>query len=456
MKRVICICLAAVLAVTALAGCNKPEEDLHAAVTYDTFPTALTAYKVGTMPRSGTPAAGGLYYAEGGKYGILSHDGTHDSGAVYAVCRPLGNYFLVAKSTGNTIKTMNTAGVVDAMGNVLVPLEYASVVALDDRFAMAAELTGFTDSKDQSVTSRTDNNGEKTYYTGNWYLYDLTTGRRIPNATGTRNYAAYSYGGQYLKYVTDDKVQHVVTPEGEPLPAAAVHLNNGYYLIEAENALYNGAGTKLFTYDPNGYIPCNGEDVSGYIVAKKTVDGTDTYVLMDETGAVLTAPLPAKPKTCGELLLVDKKVYNNKGELLLEGEFTSAYNDPVTKQCWLLSSSSTKEKVLVDGSGKVLYRSADEDVKFIVNHFSLYKKVGDEDQYPYVIARGDFGDKATPVAPWLLRTTAEDGTVSLVDAISGNTLLSGHTAYSTALIAGDRLYVYATDAEGTVELYRIK
>jgi hypothetical protein len=350
---------------------------------------------------------------------------------------------------------MNTAGVVDAQGNVLVPFEYASVVAIDDRFVMAAELTGYTDDKDKSVTSRNGADGEKTYYTGNWYLYDLTTGKRIPNATGTRNYAAYSYGGQYLKYVTDDKVQHVVTPEGVPLPAEAVHLNNGYYLIEAENALYNGAGTKLFTYDPSGYIPCKSEDVSGYILAQKTADGTTTYVLMDEKGVVLTAPLPAQPKVYGDVLLAGKKVYNSRGELLIEGEFTSMYNDPVTKQCWLLSSSATKEKVLMDRNGKVLYRSADEDVKFIVNHFSLYKKVG-EDQYPYVIAQSAFPQKATPIAPWLLRVTAEDGTVALIDAISGNVLLSGYTAYSTAMIDGNKLYVYATNADNEIEIYRIK
>ena len=456
MKRLVCVGLAVILAVTGLVGCKKPQENLHDAVHYDAFPTALTAHKVGTLPRAGIAAAGGLYYSDGGKYGIMTYDGTVDSGAIYAVCRPLGNHFLVAKSTGNSIQTMNAAGVVDAQGNVLVPFDYASVVAIDDRFVMAAELTGYTEDKNQSVTSRNDNNGEKTYYTGNWYIYDLTTGQKVPGATGSRNYAAYSYEGQYIKYVTDDKKQHVVTPDGQPLPTAAVHLNNGYYLIEAENALYNGAGTKLFTYDPNGYIPCSGEDVSGYILAKKTADGVDSYVLMDETGAVVSAPLTAKPKTYGKLLLAGNKVYNVKGELLLEGDFSAIYEDEITHQCWLLSSSFTKEKVLIDGSGKVLYRGAAEDVKFIVNHFSLYKKVGEEEQYPYIIAQSAFGQKATPIAPWLLRTDAEDGTFNLIDSISGNTLLSGYISYSTALIEGDKLYVYATNVDREVELYRIK
>ena len=79
-----------------------------------------------------------------------------------------------------------------------------------------------------------------------------------------------------------------------------------------------------------------------------------------------------------------------------------------------------------------------------------------EDQYPYVIAQSAFPQKATPIAPWLLRVTAEDGTVALIDAISGNVLLSGYTAYSTAMIDGNKLYVYATNADNEIEIYRIK
>jgi len=454
MKRFFCLFLAVLLLIGS-TGCKK-DSDLLRPMTYDSFPKELTAHKIGTMPQVGTPTAGGVYYRIGNKYGIMSFDGSSDSGAIYAMCRPLKEYFLVAKTAGNTddVRNLNTAGVVDAQGNVLVPLVYASVTTVDDRFARVAEITGKTDNKDASITNYKTDSGDTVYCTGNWYLYDLTTGKKIPDATGTKPYASYSYGGVYVKYVTDDKEQHIVTPEGKPLPADAVHLKNGYYVLEAENAVYAGTGTKLFTYDSNGYIPCDSQDVSGYIVAKKTIDGTDSYVLMNEQGSIVTGALAAAPKVCGELLLVGDKICNFKGEPLVQDECTALYMDNITKQCWFFNNSTTKERVYIQKDGTELYRSTDEDVVFNVNHFAIQKKDGDN-RIGLSLKDGSFSIHGVALAPWLVRVEGEEGTFDLVDTISGETILSGYTGYTVSDPACGMLYVYASNAEGECDIFRI-
>ena len=456
MKRWISfLCIIAVLAAMCV-GCKKPDDITVEPKVYTSFPTELTIQRIGTLPQNAAPAAGGLYYRIGEKYGILNFDGTCDSGAVYAVCRPLGKVFMVSKSTGieSDPLTFNTAGVVDAEGKVLVPLSYASVVLVDDRFARVAEITGTCESKEDSITDFKNSVGDTVYCTGNWYLYDLTTGKKIPDATGTKPYASYSYGGQYMKFVTDDKVQHITTPEGDALPQDALHMKNGYYMIQAENAVYDAYGNKQFTYDPNGYVPCDSQSVSDYILAKKTVDGKDVFVLMDLTGTVVSGELTAEPVIRGNLLLVNKKVCNFKGESLLDAVVNNLYMDPITKQAWMVTDSETKEKFLLDKDGNILFRGG-EDITFNVNNFDMHKKDGENDPYHLVLKDDTIALKGVAVAPWLVRTANEDGTFNLVETISGKTLLSNYPALTLATAGDTMLYVYAQNADGVYEVYYV-
>lgn len=460
MKRWLCVLCVIALLVGTCAGCKKEPDaplSLMEAQTYTAFPEELTATKIGSLEQNISTATGGLYYRIGQKYGIMTFDGKVDSGAIYEMCRPLGEYFMVAKTMGSEsdAKSFNTAGVVDVQGNVLVPLTYASVVSVDSRFVRVAEITGTMAEKDGSITNYKSSAGDTVYCAGNWYLYDLTTGKKIPNATGTKPYAAYSYGGKYVKYVTDDKVQHVVTPEGDALPAEAEHLKNGYYSIPAENAVYDAYGKQMFTYDPNGYVPCDDQDVSDYIVAKKTAGGKDTYVIMDLSGKVVSGELSGKPAICGKLLLIDKKVYNFDGKQLLPEEGNALYMDAVTKQAWMITSAATKEKFLLDQQGNILHRSGTVETTFNVNNFDMHRKDGENDPYHLVLKDGTYDLKGVAVAPWLVKTTNEDKTVNLVETISGKTLLENCQNVLVALAGGEILYVYAKTGESAYDIYRI-
>lgn len=458
MKRWICLCCVVAVLATLCIGCKNSKDPDTGEKIYTSFPTSLSVEKIGTLPQACSAADGGLYYRIGQKYGIMSFDGTYNSGAVYTMCRPFGNAFMVSKSESNEadVLTFNAAGVVDARGNVLIPLSYASVVAIDSRYARVAELTGTCPAKDGSITEFTNSAGEEIFCTGNWYIYDLTTGKKIPDATGTLRYAAYSYNGQYVKYVTDDKVQHVVTPEGTPLPETASYMTNGYYMLPEENAVCDAYGTRLFTYDPNGFVPCEEQNSNEYFTAKKTVDGKDVFVLLDKTGAVVSGELNSEPLVRGKLLIYNKRVCNFKGEPLLNAEINHLYEDTITHQMWAASDAVTKEKFFLDNDGNMVYRSGTEvEISFNVNNYDMHRKDGENDPYHLVLKDSSYTLKGVAVAPWLVKTTNEDGTCNLVETVSGKTLLSNYASITVGTAGGTMLYVYTQNADGVVEIHRV-
>lgn len=461
MKRLLSMLCVAVLMIASFTGCGKgPDAPSMEPKEYTSFPAELTIQRVGTLSQNSAHAEGGLYYTVGKKYGIMTFDGTCDSGAMYAVCKPMSRAFMVSKTTGieSDPLSYNTAGVVDAQGNVLVPLAYASVVAIDSRFVRVAEITGTCETKEGSITEFKNSMGDTVYCTGNWYIYDLQTGKKVPGATGTKKYASYSYGGKYVKYVTDDKKQHVTTPEGDVLPAEAVHLKNGYYKLVSDNSVYDPYGKKLFTYDPNGFVPCDDQSSDEYIVCEKTVDGKQVYALFDLTGTVVSGELAAVPTIRGKLLLVNKTVCNFKGEKLLDAEVNNLYMDTITKQAWMVTDakSTNKEKFLLDQNGKVMYRSGAEETTFNVNNFDLHKKDGENDPYHLIMKDSSLSLKGVSVAPWLVRTTNEDGTFNLVETISGKTLLSNYKGIAVATAGGTVLYVYAQNANDEYEIHVVQ
>ena len=483
MKRVLCLLLVGMLLVTGCKNDNvtpNPNngDDSHFAAAdvkpYTEFPSALSATKIGTISRSVSPAAGGLYYREeANRYGVMSFDGSYDSGPVYTVCKPLGKYFLVSMVNPEETDPMkfNQSGVVDATGKVIVPLSYASVDAVmapgntstmdpvaasTVRFVRASEIVGLASSEAEGLTHAENSDGTKTYYKGNWYLYDLYTGQKIPGATGTKRYASYSYGDRYVKYVTDDKQQVVATPDGKMLPAEAIHLNNGYYRIESERAVYRGDMTKLFTYAADGYVPCQTTAITKYILASKTVEDRVVYVLLDETGTAVTAEMDGIPTVYGDLLYVNERVYNFKGEQPVEGIYSSVYMDYETRQCWMLTDKNTKEKIVINKDGKVLYRGNDELVKLNINYFTL-NRTENEVQSLLNLKDGTFSLQGAMMAPWLVKVADEGGTTySLVDAISGNAILSGYNDVFVAYNGSDIVYVYAETTDGQIEAYYVR
>lgn len=463
MKRCLCWILTAALFI-AVTGCQSPAEpnvtppatdlEMPEKIVYTAFPVDLKAYRVGTLTEGqGSASAGGTYYTQGGKFGIKTLDGKQDTGAVYTFCYPLGNYFMVAKEQQvldvEAPEGLNIVGVVDATGKELVPMSFAQISAVDGRFARAVAVTGLAKGEEDRITHFAGVDGEKVNCAGTWQLYDLHTGKAVPGATGTSRYAAYSYGS-YVKYVTDDKQTVVATPDGRAIPAEAEHLKNGYYYLPSDRTVYDGDMSPVFTVEADGFIPCDSKGVSAYIVAKKQVNGKDRYVLLDKEGKAVTADYAEPPVKVGQLLCAEGKMQNADGKTVAGDDIQSVVWEDVYGYGWMVKRANGS--TLIDATGQVLYAADGKDVSVDADKMAFYKK-GEKTNTYYSYADKDFTVEGVAVAPWLVRTTREDGSCDLVNLLSDTPVLSGFRSIN-AIVGGDeRVYIYAENDLGHREIY---
>lgn len=463
MKRWFCILLAAAM-VTGLVACGdsqsgtQPQKTPSAQqgeyvplepLTYTELPTALKAQKLGTLSRETTATDGGLYYKDGDKYGIMTLDGRVDSGAVYVMCQPKGAYFIVAKELGDPadVTSANVVGLVDATGREVIPLQYASVELMGERFARVAELTGRTEKEEEKLTQFSDGD-ETVLCKGNWYLYDLNTGEPVPGATGTKPYISFDCGG-YVKYVLDDKTVVVATPDGTALPEEPVHLKNGHYAVTSQNTVYDSDGNKKFTYDPDGYVPVDSEDVSGYIIAEKQ----GKYVLLDQTGQVVSAVFDHKPVQYGELFHVGESLVTLDGTAVVESGCQRAFWEPLYGQCWAVNDGVTTK--VVDKTGHVLYENKVKGSLVDTAQMLCYQS-GEDKRYYYSVKDKGFTVSGTGLAPFLVKKPKGESHYDVVNVLTGETLLSGYTDYKVSDAGNTILYVYAKSAEGIVDVYAVQ
>lgn len=464
MKRLICALLSLALLV-GLAGCGdsgKPQEKPSASkgeyvplepLVYTELPTALKAEKVGTLSHDAIPADGGLYYKEDGKFGIMTLDGTLDTGAIYTMCQPQGRYFMVAQRQGDAadVTSANVAGLVDGTGREIIPLQYASIQLLGDRFARVAELTGRTEKEEEKLVQFIQD-GKTVLCTGNWYLYDLQTGKTVPGATGTKPYISFDCGG-YVKYVLDDKTTVNATPDGTVLPEEPLHLMNGYYAITSEHTVYDSEGNKKFTYDPKGYIPVESKGVSGYIIAEKHVGKAAIYALLDQEGRVASAEFDHKPEQYGSLYRVGKNLVTIDGKVVVEGDCERVFWDALYGQCWAINNGKTTK--VVDKTGRVLYENTLEGSMVDTALMLCYQK-GEDKRYYYSVKDKGYIIGGAGLSTFLVKKPNGDTYYDVVNVLTSEAILTGYADYKVSDAANTLLYVYAKTVDGITDVYVVR
>lgn len=433
---------------------------------YDAFPAGLKAEKIGSIDRDSVNTNSGValtYRDENGKYGIMSLDGKKDTGAKYTVCEPIGNYFQVmtADETSITdVASLNCVGVVDATGKEIIPLKYASISKISDRYIRVCEVTEQTSNKDEALVYYTDKmfsitaSDDDTFFKGKWYVYDMVAGKMLEGVTGTNTYNIYNYG-DFIKYVTDAEEQITVNHKGEKLPEDADLFENGYYALVKDNAgaVYDSENNKVFDYALDSYIPSDSE--GEYILASMYVNDVRKYVLMDTTGKVVSAEFAERPMVYGELIHSEDKIFNFKGENIIEGTFTNVYLDEQTGHVWFLKND--KNYTMIKSDGTVLYQGAEDDVTSMdpYSYFYIKKKVDDKSMY-YSLADKDFTLEGYSFAPWLVQVEKPNYIYDVADFISGQTIISGYERYSYVAVPGSVMYVYALKADGGLDIYTVK
>ena len=358
MKTLIAMLLILCLAVTCFAGCGKEKVEGEIQQVTGTFDDCLMLEQVGVVNRTDFATyGGGLVYkdSETKKSGIISVQGLIDSGAVYDVVREVGGtYFAVMRtraSHANDLDGLNNFALVTGSGRQLVGPYYASYSIYGD-FIVAYKATSRNDSDGVISIYDTDTFETKpdstVRYNGEWEVYHLKSGEKLYGVEGTGSFPGYEQG-PYLRYKNGDSYV-TIDATGNLMPAEARIFADGSYAIESKiGEVFASNGKKLFDYDLTGFIP-NETDGVNYI-AKRYVDGTTTYVVMNKSGEIISTEHNDYITLVGNLVLCDKVLYNFKGETVLKGSCSSVKQDRMFGQYYVARDNDVY--TMLDENGAV-------------------------------------------------------------------------------------------------------
>lgn len=459
MKRFISLFMISVLVICSFAACGTVKDKNNNTVN-GTFTEYLVAEQVGTFDRDDfTTAEGGIYYKdENGLYGVASFNGAYDTGAIYKDVTPRGEYFevtQVAAANENDIEKLNRSYLIDGKGQLIV-MGYATYDILNDRYIAMAKGTKRTYSQDDAVLSFTDSglscmgSSYDFMYEGVWAVYDMVTEQFVPRATGSNKTTIYA-NGRYITFTDEnDKTLHI-DENGEFLPDNATLFSDGSYSIEGKiGEVYDSDGNLMFNYDLTGYIP---SDATGdYYSASKYEDGESKYVVMDTEGKVISSEFDTYFTIYGDIIYCDDKIYNLKGEQVIDGTYTSVKFDKMFNQNWMLINDDYY--TLIDKNGAVFFNGPyDKEYTVWSTDFLASKEIDDTD-YFWSHKDKDYTIEGSAFAPWIVRTKNANSLYDLVDTMTGKKLLEGYNSYDSISRNSMAYYVYAK-YNGGADIYLV-
>ncbi len=461
MKKILSLSLCIIMIITMFAGCGKPK-DKNNNVVNGKFTEYLVAEKVGTIDRDNfMTAEGGLYYKDdNGLYGVMSYEGLHDTGAIYADVQPRGKYFQVfpkAITNVNDITSVNSSMLIDGKGNVIISQGYASFYVMSERYILTAKATGRTYSEDDVVASITSNGtcltnayNDSSWYKGSWHVYDVVNKCFVPEATGTKAVTVIARG-QYLTFKNDNGENITIDAKGVALPEDAKMFDDGSYKIESKiGEVYDANGNKLFAYDLTGFIPSS---VSGdYYVATKYVDGASKHAIMDKKGNVISTEFDDYITVYGEVVKCGNQIFNLKGENILKGEYESVYYDDMFGQNWIVRNEDYY--TMIDKNGAVFFNGPYDDDHTVWTDDFLASEKREDVNYYYSYKDRDYTIPGYHFAPWIVETPSSNYMYDLVDTMTGKKLLEGYSDYSHISRNALAYYVYA-EYNGGADVYLV-
>ncbi len=426
---------------------------------FDLNAAGLKAEKIGSIERSFSKFDGGLRYKDDeGKYGIMTLDGKKDTGAVYEYVGPEKNYFSVYTTIPGGEKDfdgLNDSALVDAEGNEVIPEHYAAYNVLGERFVRVIEVDKITDSKDDALFYLTDDmislsaDDDDTLYTGNWYIYDLTTGKKVDGAAGTQAYRAYEKGGT-LEYTLDDETTVRLNAKLEKMPEDVSVYDNGCYVVRSdeERVMYASDGKELFSF--------TGEDFSVFssigdnFVVSRYKDGVSKYFVVDRSGKTVSAEFNDYMSAAGDYLKVQDSLYDYEGNKLSNDAYSSISFDDYRGLGTLLWNDAQFQLIAYDGteigSGKLGGDASVVNYQFVIKNGDAY----------YCWKDGDFTVKGRAISGALVISDGSDGKKELIDTVTGDVLISGYDDYKAPDSADNGFYVYAENSYDSYDVYLLK
>ena len=139
------------------------------------------------------------------------------------------------------------------------------------------------------------------------------------------------------------------------------------------------------------------------------------------------------------------KIYDFKGNLVLEMNGSFYYNESNPE--YYIVRNDDCDMVIFDKDGKILF-SVEADSSIDAYGCLAYKEINDETYY-FSATDKDFTLKGEEIdKTYMVMVENEDGTVDIVDTVTGKTVVEGYEDYDVAIIGIDIYIIGQKDSDG--------
>ncbi len=433
-------------------GQTKIEKSIVSEITEGSL-EALKATKTGHVKIESEnveiTASGIIYQGLDGKYGVISPDGSKNTGSVYAsVSKDTATdkgYFVV-RNTAVSDGSLNTAGLIDRNGEEIIGFRYAAIEIIGDRYAAVYTADRKTSDKSEAVVGvnsgsagsgkiATPHPGDKDeLYSGKIEIFDLNAKKTISLAVPPNPQEEIEGKGTFIVYKDVNGKEISADSSGTEITDGRTVLSNGDYVLES--SVYNGDGKKLFGFDEEEFSVK--DYIEPYYIGSKSENNVTEYYLIDAGGKKVSSALEEAPtEIFPDYLLSGTSVCKTDGTVMFGG-FSSLKWDSVNKDAYIISNTN-EDVVIFDKNGGIVYNGNYRDDKINGVDFNLYKN----NDYFNCKAR-DFSIKADgTVGNWLVEQVS--GNVQkLIETRTGSTLIENYGRYTAAEDCVDHTgYIYA-------------
>lgn len=400
----------------------------------------------------------GIVYRDQSLYGILSLDGTKDTGAVYYNAEPLNKYFTVVTrvpSEPSNLEDINATGLIDGEGHVLIPAEYALIKTFgNDRYFQVFKATEVTQDKENYLIYLTSSmfslsaSDEDTLYKGNWYVYDIEAGKTVDGISACNGYSA-GVNGDMIFYHNDNGDSVSVNTQGQPFPENASRMEDGSYYIQEERTVYDAFGKKLFSYADEQY-----EYIyyyHGFYLCQKYKNGERFCRILDKTGTAVSEEFSKSIQICGEnMILMDGAACDFQGNKHVDAVVDTIYQ---YGDIWYLSNYETKDYYLLDSDFQLLYTGNSASGPKFQSYTMCVVKEDGSNQLFYSFKQKDFIYRGSGAGCGLVVIESADGLKDLVDTRTDEVLASGYSAYTAVETDDGSVYIYANIEGGGRDVF---
>lgn len=407
------------------------------------FKTSLSAKKIGSIDidfnKVNVTGSGIIYQNDNNKYGVMSINGENDTGAKFDYVEEtdssISGYFSVISK--NSTNDINCCGLIDANGKEIIPMEYAAISLLSNRYVKVVTAKEETTNEDSALVYISDSlfslvpdsdNGD-IMYAGEWKIYDLQNNKFVDNVSGTLPYSI-DVAGSFIDYVTDKKKKITVDCNGNEVTDGRKIFDNGSYVLENNNEcqVFSTDDKKLFDFNTADYEVNYSK--GDYYLAYSSDGNSDEYYLLDKKGEIVSSKFnSAVYDVTLDLLTSDDKIYNFKGENIVEGTFAYGINiDEINKDIYYAYNDDTY--VIFDKNGNIIYQDKKyESGDISQSQFSISKKIDEKDVY-YCFNDKDFTIDGSYISDWLVSQDS-DTAKNIVETRSGKVIIENYDHYSS-------------------------